>query len=162
MRALIHRAHALLDPPRAEPHFTSALADPAGRQWPFERAQILLDHAEWLRRAHRITDARPLLHTALETFRRLGAHPWTDRARAELRAAGVDPAPTTPDALTSLTPQQQHIIRLAAKGLSNREIGERLFLSPRTVGSHLYRSFPKLGVTARSQLRDVLEASGQS
>ncbi|WP_421106068.1 ATP-binding protein [Streptomyces sp. NEAU-S77] len=162
MRALIHRAHALLDPSRAEPHFTSALADPAGRQWPFERAQILLDHAEWLRRAHRITDARPLLHTALETFRRLGAHPWTDRAQAELRAAGVDPAPTTPDALTSLTPQQQHIIRLAAKGLSNREIGERLFLSPRTVGSHLYRSFPKLGVTARAQLRDVLEASGQS
>ncbi|RNF87761.1 LuxR family transcriptional regulator [Streptomyces botrytidirepellens] len=162
MRALIHRAHALLDPSRAEPHFTSALADPAGRQWPFERAQILLDHAEWLRRAHRITDARPLLHTALETFRRLGAHPWTDRAQAELRAAGVDPAPTAPDALTSLTPQQQHIIRLAAKGLSNREIGERLFLSPRTVGSHLYRSFPKLGVTARSQLRDVLEASGQS
>ncbi|WP_063727213.1 helix-turn-helix transcriptional regulator [Streptomyces sp. RTd22] len=162
MRALIHRAHALLDPSGAEPHFTAALADPAGRQWPFERAQILLDHAEWLRRAHRITDARPLLHTALETFRRLGAHPWTDRAQAELRAAGVDPAPTTPDALTTLTPQQQHIIRLAAKGLSNREIGERLFLSPRTVGSHLYRSFPKLGVTARSQLRDVLESSGQT
>ncbi|MGW2327717.1 ATP-binding protein [Streptomyces sp. NPDC001700] len=162
MRALLHRAHALLDPSRAEPHFHSALADPAGRQWPFERAQILLDHAEWLRRAQRITDARPLLHTALETFRRLGAHPWTDRAQAELRAAGVDPAPATPDALTTLTPQQQHIIRLAAKGLSNREIGERLFLSPRTVGSHLYRSFPKLGVTARAQLRDVLEASGQT
>ncbi|MFI0773650.1 ATP-binding protein [Streptomyces sp. NPDC021212] len=162
MRALIHRAHALLDPSRAEPHFHSALADSAGRQWPFERAQILLDHAEWLRRAHRITDARPHLHTALETFRRLGAHPWTDRAQAELRAAGVDPAPAAPDALTSLTPQQQHIIRLAAKGLSNREIGERLFLSPRTVGSHLYRSFPKLGVTARSQLREVLEAAGQA
>ncbi|MEU0839026.1 AAA family ATPase [Streptomyces sp. NPDC005962] len=162
MRALIHRAHALLDPSRAEPHFEAALADPAGRQWPFERAQILLDHAEWLRRAHRITDARPRLHTALETFRRLGAHPWTDRAQAELRAAGVAPAPAAPDALTSLTPQQQHIIRLAAKGLSNREIGERLFLSPRTVGSHLYRSFPKLGVTARSQLRDVLEASGRT
>ncbi|WP_055552083.1 AAA family ATPase [Streptomyces sp. NBRC 110028] len=162
MRALIHRAHALLDPARAEARFASALADPAGRQWPFERAQILLDHAEWLRRAHRITDARPLLHTALETFRRLGAHPWTERAQAELRAAGVDAVPTAPDALTSLTPQQQHIIRLAAKGLSNRQIGERLFLSPRTVGSHLYRSFPKLGVTARSQLRDVLEASGQS
>ncbi|MFI0816397.1 AAA family ATPase [Streptomyces sp. NPDC021098] len=162
MRALIHRAHALLDPPRAEPHFTSALADPAGRQWPFERAQILLDHAEWLRRAHRIAEARPHLHAALETFHRLGAHPWTDRARAELRAAGVDPAPTTPDALTSLTPQQQHIIRLAAKGLSNREIGERLFLSPRTVGSHLYRSFPKLGVTARSQLRDIIETADPS
>ncbi|MBL1097276.1 helix-turn-helix transcriptional regulator [Streptomyces coffeae] len=159
MQILLHRARALLEPSLAEPHFDAALADPAGGQWPFERAQILLDHAEWLRRRHRITEARTALNTALETFRRLGARPWIDRAHAELRAAGVDSAPTAPDALTSLSPQQQHIIRLAAQGLSNREIGERLFLSPRTVGSHLYRSFPKLGVTARSQLRDLVEAS---
>ncbi len=162
MRILIHRARALLEPSRAEPHFTAALAEPAGGQWPFERAQILLDHAEWLRRRHRITEARHQLNTALETFRRLGAPSWIDRTQAELRAAGVESAPAGPDALTSLSPQQQHIIRLAAQGLSNREIGERLFLSPRTVGSHLYRSFPKLGVTARSQLRDLIEASGQS
>ncbi len=161
MRILIHRARALLEPSGAEPHFTAALAEPEGRQWPFERAQILLDHAEWLRRRHRVTEARHQLNTALETFRRLGARSWIDRTQAELRAAGVESAPATPDALTSLSPQQQHIIRLAAQGLSNREIGERLFLSPRTVGSHLYRSFPKLGVTARSQLRDLLEASGQ-
>ncbi|MFD0442258.1 MULTISPECIES: helix-turn-helix transcriptional regulator [Streptomyces violaceusniger group] len=162
MRILIHRARALLEPSRAEPHFTAALAEPAGGQWPFERAQILLDHAEWLRRRHRITEARHQLNTALETFRRLGAPSWIDRTQAELRAAGVESAPVGPDALTSLSPQQQHIIRLAAQGLSNREIGERLFLSPRTVGSHLYRSFPKLGVTARSQLRDLIEASGRS
>ncbi|GAA2339364.1 ATP-binding protein [Streptomyces violaceusniger] len=162
MRILIHRARALLEPTQAEPHFTAALAEPGGGQWPFERAQILLDHAEWLRRRHRITEARHQLNTALETFRRLGAPSWIDRTRAELRAAGVESAPAGPDALTSLSPQQQHIIRLAAQGLSNREIGERLFLSPRTVGSHLYRSFPKLGVTARSQLRDLIEASGQS
>ncbi|MBP8532067.1 AAA family ATPase [Streptomyces sp. MK37H] len=162
MRILIHRARALLEPSQAEPHFTAALAEPAGGQWPFERAQILLDHAEWLRRRHRITEARHQLNTALETFRRLGAPSWIDRTQAELRAAGVESAPAGPDALTSLSPQQQHIIRLAAQGLSNREIGERLFLSPRTVGSHLYRSFPKLGVTARSQLRDLIEASGQS
>ncbi|CDR16381.1 helix-turn-helix transcriptional regulator [Streptomyces iranensis] len=162
MRILIHRARALLEPSRAEPHFTAALAEPGGGQWPFERAQILLDHAEWLRRRHRITEARHQLNTALETFRRLGAPSWIDRTQAELRAAGVESAPAGPDALTSLSPQQQHIIRLAAQGLSNREIGERLFLSPRTVGSHLYRSFPKLGVTARSQLRDLIEASGQS
>ncbi|WP_432010020.1 AAA family ATPase [Streptomyces cucumeris] len=159
LRILLHRARALLEPDRAEAHFDAALSDPAGVQWPFERAQILLDHAEWLRRRHRVTEARTGLNTALETFRRLGARPWIDRANAELRAAGVDSTPTAPDALTSLTPQQQHIIRLAAQGLSNREIGERLFLSPRTVGSHLYRSFPKLGVTARSQLRDLVEAS---
>ncbi len=162
MRILIHRARALLEPSRAEPHFTAALAEPAGGQWPFERAQILLDHAEWLRRRHRITEARHQLNTALESFRRLGAPSWIDRTQAELRAAGVESAPADPDALTSLSPQQQHIIRLAAQGLSNREIGERLFLSPRTVGSHLYRSFPKLGVTARSQLRDLIEASGRS
>ncbi|GAA4554412.1 helix-turn-helix transcriptional regulator [Amycolatopsis samaneae] len=158
MRALIHRARALLEPEDAESHFEQALADPATAQWPFERAQILLDYAEWLRRRRRITDARPKLLAAAEIFRRLGARPWIDRAQGELRAAGVDAEPATPDALTSLTPQQQHIIRLAAQGLSNREIGERLFLSPRTVGSHLYRSFPKLGVTARSQLRDLIES----
>ncbi|AXB42148.1 AAA family ATPase [Amycolatopsis albispora] len=158
MSALIHRARALLDPASAEAHFEAALADPAGEQWPFERAQILLDYAEWLRRRRRITDARPKLLAAQETFRRLGARPWLTRTDGELRAAGVE-ASATPDALTSLTPQQQQIIRLAARGLSNREIGERLFLSPRTVGSHLYRSFPKLGVTARSQLRDLVESA---
>ncbi len=61
------------------------------------------------------------------------------------------------DPLTELTAQQQQIIRLAARGLTNREIGERMFLSPRTVSSHLYRSFPKLGVTSRAQLRDLLD-----
>jgi DNA-binding CsgD family transcriptional regulator len=64
-----------------------------------------------------------------------------------------------PSAFTELSPQQQQIVRLAARGLTNREIGEKLFLSPRTVGSHLYRVFPKLGITARSQLRDVLEGT---
>ncbi|MBN6041873.1 AAA family ATPase [Amycolatopsis sp. 195334CR] len=155
MNALLHRAFALLDPDSAAAHFEAALADPAGEQWPFERAQILLDYAEWLRRRRRITDARPRLLAAMEIFRRLGARPWIARTEGELRAAGVDAA-TSPDALSSLTPQQQQIIRLAARGLSNREIGERLFLSPRTVGSHLYRSFPKLGVTARAQLRDLV------
>ncbi len=95
---------------------------------------------------------------ALDTFRRLGARPWTERAQAELRAAGITAADgVVPSALTELSPQQQQIVRLAARGLTNREIGESLFLSPRTVGSHLYRVFPKLGITARSQLRDVIE-----
>lgn len=160
MHARIHRAHALLDSPGAEMHFEAALADPAGEQWPFERAQILLDYGEWLRRRHRITEARTRLLTAQETFHRLGARPWLDRVHGELRAAGVDAEPAAPGAMTSLTAQQQHIVRLAAQGLSNREIGERLFLSPRTVGSHLYRSFPKLGVTARSQLRDLVDSFG--
>ncbi|AHH99654.1 AAA family ATPase [Kutzneria albida] len=154
MHALIRRARALLH--NEEPDFLAALGDPATTQWPFERAQVLLDHAEWLRRQRRILDARPRLAEALEVFQRLGARPWIARAQAELRAAGVESPAAAAHAVTELTPQQQQIVRLAASGLSNREIGERLFLSPRTVGSHLYRSFPKLGVTARSQLRDLV------
>ncbi|MGI5466190.1 helix-turn-helix transcriptional regulator [Streptomyces sp. CA-132043] len=160
LRALIDRARGLLaDPGDAEPHFRSALADPALEYWPFERAQTLLDLAEWLRRRRRIAEARGPLTEALETFRRLGARPWIERARAESRAAGLDVTDAAPDALAELSPQQQQIIRLAARGLTNREIGERLFLSPRTVSSHLYRSFPKLGITARSQLRDLIEGT---
>lgn len=157
LTALISRARALLaDPDRAEAHFRQALAEPV-EQWPFERAETLLDYAEWLRRRRRISDARPMLAAALERFRHLGARPWAERAEAELRAAGMDVVPPLPDALADLSPQQQRIIRLAAQGLTNREIGERLYLSPRTVSSHLYRVFPKLGVTARSQLRDLVE-----
>ncbi|MET9243163.1 AAA family ATPase [Nonomuraea sp. NPDC003709] len=158
LRALVHRSRALLaEPGHAEPDFLAALADPALESWPFERAQTLLEYAEWLRRRRRIAEARPYLSTAYDIFRRLGARPWTERAQAELRAAGLDVDTPDPDAFAGLSPQQQQIVRLAARGLTNREIGERLFLSPRTVGSHLYRTFPKLGVTARSQLRDVLE-----
>ncbi len=158
LRALIDRARGLLaDPADAEPHFRAALADPALEHWPFERAQTLLDLAEWLRRRRRIAEARGPLAEALETFRRLGARPWIERTRAESRAAGLDVTDAAPDALAELSPQQRQIIGLAARGLTNREIGERLFLSPRTVGSHLYRSFPKLGITARSQLRDLVE-----
>ncbi|KOV87552.1 LuxR family transcriptional regulator [Nocardia sp. NRRL S-836] len=159
--ALLDRGRALLaEPEHAEPYFQAALADDAGEQWPFERAQTRLDYGEWLRRQRRIAEARPLLTAALETFRRLGARPWIERTKAELRAAGIEATDSAvPSAFTELSPQQQQIVQLAAHGLTNREIGEKLFLSPRTVGSHLYRVFPKLGITARSQLRDVVEGS---
>jgi DNA-binding CsgD family transcriptional regulator len=156
---LIARARGLLaDPADAEAQFEAALADPAGDQWPFERAQLRLDYAEWLRRRRRINDAKPELRQALGTFRRLGAEPWAQRTEAELRACGVAVAgaPAERDALGELTPQQRQIVRLASDGLTNREIGDRLFLSPRTVSSHLYRSYPKLGVAGRHQLRDVI------
>ncbi|GAA3170370.1 AAA family ATPase [Nonomuraea salmonea] len=161
VRALLDRGRALLaEPDHAEPYFLAALADDAGEQWPFERAQTRLDYGEWLRRRRRIAEARPLLTAALETFRRLGARPWAERAEAELRAAGIEATgAVAPTALTELSPQQQQIVRLAARGLTNREIGDKLYLSPRTVGSHLYRVFPKLGITARAQLRDVLEST---
>jgi len=84
--------------------------------------------------------------------------PWAERARAELRAAGAGAGTAVAAPVwTRLSPQELQIAQLAATGLSNREIGLKLFLSHRTVGSHLYRMFPKLGITARSQLRDVLQ-----
>ncbi|WP_327699375.1 helix-turn-helix transcriptional regulator [Streptomyces sp. NBC_00459] len=161
LAAVLHRAEALLsEGDEAEGHFTAALADPAGEQWLFERALVRLDYAEWLRRRRRSVEARPQLTAALDAFERVGARPWTERARAELRAAGVTPTTTAPrDVLAELTPQQFQIARLAAAGLTNREIGERIFLSPRTVGFHLYRIFPKLGITGRAQLRDTLPES---
>jgi DNA-binding CsgD family transcriptional regulator len=158
LEQLIARARGILaDPANSEAHFDKSLADPAGDQWPFERAQLRLDHAEWLRRRRRINDAKPVLTQALDTFRRLEARSWVQRAEAELRACGV-PVGGAParDALGELTPQQRQIVRLASDGLTDREIGDRLFLSPRTVSSHLYRSYPKLGVASRHQLRDVI------
>ncbi|MFD0149432.1 AAA family ATPase [Streptomyces sp. NPDC055721] len=162
LAAIVHRATALLsDPGDAEQHFRASLADPAAARWPFEHALAHLDFGEWLRRRRRSAEARPLLSSALEIFERLDARPWTERAKAELRAAGVSVADSTASAAAELTPQELHIARLAAEGLTNRAIGARLYLSPRTVGFHLGKVFPKLGITGRAQLRDVLEGLPQ-
>ncbi|MFD0203021.1 MULTISPECIES: helix-turn-helix transcriptional regulator [Saccharothrix] len=119
---------------------------------PFERARTELLYGEWLRRARRKADARTHLRSALEKFERLGATPWAARARAELRATGESRAVPGPDPLSALTPQELQVVRLAAEGLSNRDIGAQLFLSPRTVGYHLYKAYPKLGVSSRVEL----------
>ena len=158
LEQLAARARGLLaEPDRAEAHFAAPLADPAGEAWPFERAQLQLDYGEWLRRHRRINDAKPLLGTAMETFRRLGAAPWTRRAESELRACGINTQTplAAPGALDELTAQQREIVILAGRGLTNSEIADRLYLSPRTVASHLYRSYPKLGIAGRHQLRDL-------
>jgi len=160
LEQLVARARGILaGPDAAEAHFNDALSDPAGDQRPFERAQLRLDYAEWLRRHRRINDAKSVQAEAVGAFRWLGARSWEQRAEAELRACGVavTGAPRERDALRELTPQQRQIVRLASDGLTNREIGDRLFLSPRTVSSHLYRSYPKLGVVDRHQLRDVID-----
>jgi DNA-binding NarL/FixJ family response regulator len=105
-----------------------------------------------LRRRKQIQEARELLRAAQAGFDNLGASPWAERARKELRAAGVaSPAPS-PALWTSLSAQELQVARMVAEGLSNREIAERLYLSHRTVASHLYRIFPKLGITSRAQL----------
>ncbi len=160
---LTARALGLLaEPADAEEYFAAGLADPAGGTWPFERAQLQLDYGEWLRRQRRINDAKPVLKAALETFRRLGAVPWTRRAESELRACGVtaQAPPAGPGALDGLTAQQREIVILAGHGLTNGEIADRLFLSPHTVASHLYRSYPKLGIAGRHQLRDLIDHAG--
>jgi DNA-binding NarL/FixJ family response regulator len=97
------------------------------------------------------------LREAAQVFEALGLSRFADRAFRELRAAGERARRRVPEAWTELSPQELQIAQLAAGGLSNREIGERLYLSHRTVGTHLYRLFPKLGITARAQLRDALE-----
>jgi DNA-binding CsgD family transcriptional regulator len=158
LNAILHRAAALLSGPEdAEAHFRAATADSGNVRWPFEYALAHLDFGEWLRRHRRAAEARPLLGTALHIFERLDARPWIERTTAELRAAGVAVTdPTTPEALADLTPQELQIAQLAAEGLTNRDIGARLYLSPRTIGFHLHKVFPKLNITGRAQLRDAL------
>ena len=132
LEQLAARAHGLLaEPADAGAYFAAPLAEPAGGTWPFERAQLQLDYGEWLRRQRRINDAKPVLGDALETFRRLGAAPWTGRAEAELRACGVtaQTPPAGAGALAGLTAQQREVVILAGRGLTNGQIADRLFLS---------------------------------
>ncbi|RSM68769.1 LuxR family transcriptional regulator [Actinoplanes sp. ATCC 53533] len=139
----------------AEDLFLVALgADFAG--WPFHRARVQLAFGEWLRRQRRTSESRPQLRAARETFDALGVHPLSQRARHELRATGEGSPRRNPDAHDRLTAQELQIARLAAEGLTNREIGQRLYLSHRTVSTHLHRIFPKLGVSSRSDLGAVL------
>ena len=128
----------------------------------YPRARTLFSFGRWLRRQRRSIESRTPLREAIELFDVLGAARWSDRARQELRTTGETLGPRRPDARDQLTAQELQIAGLAARGLSNREIGERLFLSHRTIGSHLYRIFPKLGVTSRAQLRDALPAHAKS
>lgn len=144
----------------AEAHFRTALAQDLAA-FTFLRARTLFSYGSWLRRQRRSAEARRPLRASVELFDALGGRFWSQRARQELRATGETVGPRTPDLHQRLTAQELQIARLAAKGLSNREIGERLFLSHRTVGSHLYRIFPKLDITSRAQLRDRLSTSSE-
>lgn len=153
--AVLQRCRALLaDAADAEEHFRAALGPYAAEFRPFEKARTQLLYGEWLRRAKRKVEARTQLSAALETFERAGARPWAQRARSELTATGT-PEPgggAVSATAAALTPQELQIVRLAAQGLSNKEIAAQLFLSSRTVGSHLYRAYPKLGVLSRGAL----------
>jgi DNA-binding NarL/FixJ family response regulator len=139
----------------AEDLFDAAIVSAQG--WGFHEARARLAYGVWLRRVQRrATDARAPLREAAEMFTALGQETYADRALSELRASGETARRRVPEAWAELTPQELQIAQLAAEGLSNKEIGERLYLSHRTVGTHLYHLFPKLAITSRNQLRDVL------
>ncbi|WP_405655336.1 AAA family ATPase [Streptomyces sp. NBC_00019] len=143
------------DPAEADQLYHQAETHPAAAHFPYEHARIRLAHGIRQRHTQGRKAARPSLTLAAETFERLGATAWAERARAELRAAGASTL-TSSAHLAALTWQERRIADLAASGLTNKEIGERMHLSPRTVSSHLYRVFPKLGITSRAALRDAL------
>ena len=142
--------------------FEEALSLPTVDQWPFDVARVRLVYGERLRRLRAATESRTHLEAALAAFQKLGATPWASRAELELRATGRTRMPSRAPDVGALTPQELQIARLAASGMTNKQIAERLFLSPRTVGGHLYQIFPKLGITTRAALRDALDAADGS
>ncbi|MFI5896354.1 LuxR C-terminal-related transcriptional regulator [Actinoplanes sp. NPDC051513] len=156
LAVVVGAAEALVAPEEERaPLLERALAAPGAKQWAFAHARVRLLLGETLRRRRQITEARRQLAAAVEAFDRLGAGPWSGRAAAELRAAGPTRMGGAIDAEV-LTAQEREIAELAATGLTNKEIGERLGLSPRTIAAHLYRAFPKLGISSRAALRDAL------
>ena len=155
LRMNVIYADALLAPDELmEQRICGALDRDVG-SWPFERSRMQLLLGSRLRRRKQIQDARELLRAARDGFDSLGARPWAERARDELRAAGVPSRAPAPAVWSSLSAQELQVARMAAEGLSNRQIAERLYLSPRTVASHLYHIFPKLGITSRARLTAV-------
>ncbi len=144
------------DEAEAEERYRRVLR-PGIEVWPLLHGMSRFGYGAWLRRRRRVTESRTPLSTAESVFRALGAASRAEQAASELRATGwaADEEPAedgVADIARVLSPQQLTIARLAARGLSNRAIEEQLRLSPRTVASHLYQIFPKLGVSSRAQL----------
>jgi DNA-binding NarL/FixJ family response regulator len=124
-----------------------------------ELARAHLLYGEWLRRENRRVDARVQLRAAHDQFASIGMEGFADRARAELQVTGEKLRKRAVETRDDLTPQERQIAALARQGLSNPEIGARLFLSPRTVEWHLHNVFGKLGIRSRRELADVLGSS---
>jgi DNA-binding CsgD family transcriptional regulator len=153
---LLYARPLLADGDTAEAHFRAALAANL-TSWPLYRVRLLLEYGTWLRHRRRIAAARMPLRAARDAFEALGARPWAERARQELRASR-ETQRRQPAAGIELTEQEQQVAHLAATGMSNREIAQRLYMSHRTVGAHLYRIYPKLGITSRTQLPGALRS----
>ncbi|MBK4346391.1 helix-turn-helix transcriptional regulator [Lacisediminihabitans changchengi] len=148
---------ALLAPAQdAAALFDAALADRDAERWPLDYARAQQEYGEWLRRAKQRTAARSHLRVAADVFERLGAQAWLADARNSLRLVGVQNAHSTSQTAVMLTAQERQIATLAAQGRSNKDIAALLSLSPRTVSSHLYKIFPKLGISSRAALHSAL------
>ncbi|MCD9197680.1 ATP-binding protein [Aeromicrobium wangtongii] len=145
-------AHALLSPPEEAEALYRAALDSVPADWPFERARAHLAFGTWLRRERRTSESRAVLEAAREVFDALGASAWSDRARQELRAGGTSSPRQGATVVDLLTSTELRVAHLAAQGLTNRQIGERMYVSPRTVSTHLQRMFPKLGIASRGEL----------
>jgi DNA-binding CsgD family transcriptional regulator len=144
----------LARPAEFSAHFERALELHEGDGQPFEAARTRLAFAERLRRVRQRAEARPHLVAALDVFDRLGAKPWSARAREELAATGGTAVPRTeaPSGTEDLTPSELKIALLVAQGMTNREVAASLFLSPKTVEHHLSHIYRKLDVRSRTQL----------
>lgn len=158
VRAALDHARLALVP---DDELASAWAAVRDARWPvpYAKARTLLRLGRRLHGVGETADARAALHAALTLFGAMPAPAWEERTRDAIRATGERLAVSgRRDEL--LTPQELRVCTLAARGLSNRAIGEHLFVSPRTVGAHLYAAFQKLGISDRRQLSDVLATQG--
>lgn len=145
---------ALADEPAFRGACARLTADPLPAR--FFDARAHLHAGRRFRHMRRVADSRRHVHRALDLFEAFPADAWAQRCREELRATGERLPGATPSGKHVLTPQELRICELAATGLGNRAIAERLFLSPRTIGAHLYSAFRKLGITSREQLAEIL------
>jgi DNA-binding NarL/FixJ family response regulator len=150
--AAAHGRALLSDGDDAEHHFAAALKHHADSPRQVDRARTELAYGEFLRRARRRVEARTHLGAALQVFSDLGAALWQERASQELRASGETARRREPSSVSQLTYQELQVAQLVAQGLSNREVGARLFVSQRTVEFHLRNVFAKLGISSRTEL----------
>ncbi len=154
------RAHALLaDGTAAESWYREAIELLGRTRLRPDLGRAYLLYGEWLRRENRRVDARVPLRAAHSLFAEVGMEAFAERARGELLATGETVRRRTAEARDDLTPQERQIARLARDGLSNPEIGSRLFLSPRTVEWHLRKVYAKLGIRSRRELAKALPSS---
>ena len=150
--AMAARCRGILVGRDFDEHFEEALRLHDRTPTPFDRARTELCYGESLRRARRRAEARERLHSALETFERLGAEPWANRARGELRATGETPRRRDRSGSEQLTLQELQVALKVAVGATNREVATALFLSPKTIEAHLSRVYIKLGLRSRTEL----------